>query len=170
MQGGKRRRTSFPLNPTRGFGLRSLKDISNWLESLPSVSSYLSFILRSLSFLQLNVVFEQAIFHKTSSTGRGVPAVCSSPSFPFTFKIYLSDDAHIISISVQTFLRRWPSLPRVVIFLSTRVVGLAHVEEEDRYRERVSPRRHATLNLYCSHLLPSSIPSSSHQQSPKPRR
>ncbi|KAL7409758.1 potassium transporter [Mrakia frigida] len=50
-----------------------------------------------------------AIFHKTSSTGRGVPAV------------------------FQTFLRRWPSLPRVVIFLSTRVVGLAHVEEEDRY-------------------------------------
>ncbi|KAG8832168.1 hypothetical protein FRC17_001875, partial [Serendipita sp. 399] len=50
-----------------------------------------------------------AIFHKLSS-GKGVP---------HTF---------------YGFLKQWPALPRVVIFLSVRIMPIAHVEKEDQYR------------------------------------
>jgi KUP system potassium uptake protein len=50
-----------------------------------------------------------AIFHKLSS-GKGVP---------HTF---------------YGFLKQWPALPRVVVFLSVRIMPTAHVEKEERYR------------------------------------
>ncbi|KAG8798547.1 hypothetical protein FRC16_007060 [Serendipita sp. 398] len=50
-----------------------------------------------------------AIFHKLSS-GKGVP---------HTF---------------YGFLKQWPALPRVVVFLSVRIMPIAHVEKEDQYR------------------------------------
>ncbi|ORY35332.1 potassium transporter-domain-containing protein [Naematelia encephala] len=50
-----------------------------------------------------------AIFHRNDSTGRGVPH------------------------SFASFLQRYPALPAVVIFLTTRVVGVPHVPEEDKY-------------------------------------
>ncbi|KAG8799422.1 hypothetical protein FRC16_005165 [Serendipita sp. 398] len=50
-----------------------------------------------------------AIFHKLSS-GKGVP---------HTF---------------YGFLKQWPTLPRVVVFLTVRIMPVAHVEKEDRYR------------------------------------
>jgi KUP system potassium uptake protein len=59
--------------------------------------------------LELPRISAVAVFHKSSSSIVGVPS------------------------SFYAFLRRWPSLPRVVIFLSTRVVGLAHVDFQDRY-------------------------------------
>lgn len=58
--------------------------------------------------LPLPRISTMALFHKTSS-GRGVPHAFSQ------------------------FLLRWPALPRIVIFLSTQVVGLPHVGLEDRY-------------------------------------
>lgn len=50
-----------------------------------------------------------AVFHKLSS-GKGVP---------HTF---------------YGFLKQWPALPRVVIFLSVRIMSSAYVEKEERYR------------------------------------
>ena len=50
-----------------------------------------------------------AIFHKLSS-GKGVP---------HTF---------------YGFLKQWPALPRVVVFLSVRIMPIAHVPKEERYR------------------------------------
>ncbi|KAG8830264.1 hypothetical protein FRC18_008356 [Serendipita sp. 400] len=50
-----------------------------------------------------------AIFYKLSS-GKGVP---------HTF---------------YGFLKQWPTLPRVVVFLTVRIMPVAHVEKEDRYR------------------------------------
>lgn len=50
-----------------------------------------------------------AIFHKLSS-GKGVP---------HTF---------------YGFLKQWPALPRVVVFLSVRIMPIAHVEKEEQYR------------------------------------
>jgi len=50
-----------------------------------------------------------AIFHKTSA-GKGAP---------HTF---------------YGFLRQWPSVPRIVIFLSVRVIPVARIPSEDRYQ------------------------------------
>lgn len=50
-----------------------------------------------------------AIFHKLSS-GKGVPHTFSG------------------------FLEQWPALPRVVIFLSVRIMPIAHVPTENQYR------------------------------------
>ena len=50
-----------------------------------------------------------ALFYRNDSAGRGVPHGFAS------------------------FVRRYPALPQVVIFLSTRVVGVPHVPLEDRY-------------------------------------
>jgi KUP system potassium uptake protein len=50
-----------------------------------------------------------AVFHKLSS-GKGVP---------HTF---------------YGFLKQWPALPRVVVFLSVRIMPMAHVDKEEQYR------------------------------------
>ena len=50
-----------------------------------------------------------AIFHKLSS-GKGVPHTFSG------------------------FLEQWPALPRVVVFLSVRIMPVAHVRKENQYR------------------------------------
>jgi len=50
-----------------------------------------------------------AVFHKLSS-GKGVP---------HTF---------------YGFLKQWPALPRVVVFLSVRIMPVAHVDKEEQYR------------------------------------
>ncbi|GFZ49919.1 hypothetical protein JCM24511_07322 [Saitozyma sp. JCM 24511] len=50
-----------------------------------------------------------AIFHRNDAANRGVPH------------------------SFVSFLQRYPALPDIVIFLSTRIVGVPHVPEEDRY-------------------------------------
>ncbi|RSH89944.1 hypothetical protein EHS25_001930 [Saitozyma podzolica] len=50
-----------------------------------------------------------AIFHRNDAANRGVPH------------------------SFVSFLQRYPALPEIVIFLSTRIVGVPHVPEDDRY-------------------------------------
>ncbi|KAG8800880.1 hypothetical protein FRC19_008514 [Serendipita sp. 401] len=59
--------------------------------------------------IPLSRMSTMAIFHKISS-GKGVPH------------------------AFYSFLKQWPALPRVVVFLSVRIMPVAHVEKADRYR------------------------------------
>lgn len=59
--------------------------------------------------LKLERIPVMAIFHRNDSAGKGVPH------------------------SFASFLQRYPALPQVVIFLSTRVVAIPYVPLEDRY-------------------------------------
>lgn len=66
-----------------------------------------------------------AIFHKLSA-GMGVP-------HSFVGESYRYRDACAALTSFAGFIRQWPALPRVVIFLSVHVLPMAHVSIEDRY-------------------------------------
>ncbi|KIP07228.1 hypothetical protein PHLGIDRAFT_118284 [Phlebiopsis gigantea 11061_1 CR5-6] len=71
-------------------------------------------ILPSRELLQLARLPTCAVFHRTTS-GKGVPH------------------------SFAAFIRQWPALPRVIIFVSTHVMSISHVHPEDRYTLRKVP-------------------------------
>lgn len=68
-----------------------------------------------------------AIFHKLTH-GKGVPHTFMGESYLWCFLEYLQ-----LIYSSSGFIRQWPALPRVVIFLSVCTLPTPRVDPQDRY-------------------------------------
>ncbi|PVG00638.1 potassium transporter [Serendipita vermifera] len=105
--------TSGPSSPTSGVveigGTQFQRLQTEQLEEPETIEDLHLYLDTGDSKVELPRMATMAIFHKLSS-GKGVP---------HTF---------------YGFLKQWPALPRVVVFLSVRIMPIAHVEKENRYR------------------------------------